>query len=243
MPERYVGEATSLRVATPREENIDWRQGYGYQFWMSCSGFRGDGAFGQFCLVLPKQDSVVAMTGGTEAMQAVLNHVWERLLPGLGKRRLVDDAQPGLEQRLRNLSLAPVGGHPRPAGWEDSAPAPFVVTASSDGGSAARLTSIALATTDSGLRVRIDEPGNTLTFGAAYRRWAVSEPRDAHGDCVPVAASAGWLDDQTVEVQVTFLETPHRMDIVCSLPERTARASWRGAPLDGGKIETLHRPA
>jgi hypothetical protein len=32
-------------------ENVDWQQGYGYQFWISRHGYRGDGAFGQFCLV------------------------------------------------------------------------------------------------------------------------------------------------------------------------------------------------
>ena len=37
----------------------DWEQGYGYQFWRSRHGFyRGDGAHGQFCLVLPQYDTV-----------------------------------------------------------------------------------------------------------------------------------------------------------------------------------------
>jgi CubicO group peptidase (beta-lactamase class C family) len=69
IPESYVAEATSPQVATLTMENVDWRQGYGFQFWMSRHGYRGDGAFGQFCLVLPEQDAVVAITGGTEAMQ------------------------------------------------------------------------------------------------------------------------------------------------------------------------------
>ena len=47
---------------------------------MSRHGYRGDGAFGQFCVVLPEQDAVIAMTAGTEAMQAVLDAVWEHLL-------------------------------------------------------------------------------------------------------------------------------------------------------------------
>ena len=52
----------------------DWEQGYGYQFWRCRHGaYRGDGAFGQFCIVLPEQDAVIAITSGTRDMQAVLN--------------------------------------------------------------------------------------------------------------------------------------------------------------------------
>jgi CubicO group peptidase (beta-lactamase class C family) len=242
VPEGYVDEATSRRVANPAEENLDWRQGYGYQFWMSRHGFRGDGAFGQFCLVLPEQDSVVAMTGGTEAMQAVLDHVWDRLLPGLGASEVVEGAQEDLEQRLRNLSLAPAGGLQAPASWEDWASARFVVGSGSDDDSASGLTSVAVARTDRGLQVTIEEPDDTLTFEAGVGDWAVSEPADAHADVVPVAASAGWLSDGTLEIQTVFLETPHRMDIACSVPTMTAHASWRARPLDGGRLSTLHRP-
>ena len=81
-----------------------------------------------------------------------------------------------------------------------------------------------------------------MTFAVGSGEWLVSEPPDAHGDVVPVAASGGWLDEQTLIVEVIFLETPHRMDIVCSLPARTADASWRVTPLDGGRLQTLHRP-
>jgi CubicO group peptidase (beta-lactamase class C family) len=241
LPEGYVEEATSQRAATPKEEDVDWRQGYGYQFWMSRNGFRGDGAFGQFCLVLPEQDAVVAMTGGTEATQALLNHVWESLLPGLGVSGLVEDGQDDLEQRLQNLSLAPVGGLPRPASWEDWASTQFMVTAGPGGVSPSRLASVAIATINGGPQVTLDEPGNALTFSANCGRWSISEPRDANGDAVPVAASAGWRSDQSLEIHAIFLETPHRMDIVCSLPTHTAQAWWRVGPLDGGRLETLHR--
>ena len=44
----------------------DWDQGYGFQFWRCRHGaYRGDGAFGQFCIVLPEQDAVVAITAAT----------------------------------------------------------------------------------------------------------------------------------------------------------------------------------
>ena len=91
----------------------DWSQGYGYGFWMSRHGYRGDGAYGQFCLVLPEHDAVVAITSGTEAMQAVLDHVWEHLLPSLGSgTEIVEDAHPRLVERLRTLRLPPCPGTP-----------------------------------------------------------------------------------------------------------------------------------
>jgi hypothetical protein len=94
----------------------------------------------------------------------------------------------------------------------------------------------------SGLRVTLDERDNALTFAVGDGEWLVSEPHDAHDDVVPVAASGGWLDDDTVRIEAIFLETPHRIDIECSLSAGTARATWRGAPLDGGRLKTLHRP-
>ena len=56
----WVARATSKQIDTAdRRDNPDWRQGYGFQFWMSRHGYRGDGAYGQFCEVLPEQDAVV----------------------------------------------------------------------------------------------------------------------------------------------------------------------------------------
>src|ERR1700722_1213812 len=80
----WVAEATSAHVSNSQNAEPDWQQGYGFQFWMSRHGYRGDGAFGQFCVVLPEQDTVVAITAATWDMQAVLDALWNHLLPGLG---------------------------------------------------------------------------------------------------------------------------------------------------------------
>src|SRR5246127_5309126 len=82
--EQWAAEATSRQVANPAGPHPDWRQGYGYQFWMSRHGYRGDGAFGQFCVILPEKDAVIVTTAYTLDMQAVLDAMWDRLLPGLG---------------------------------------------------------------------------------------------------------------------------------------------------------------
>ena len=79
-------------------------------------------------------------------------------------------------------------------------------------------------------------------FGAGAGEWTVSAPADGHGDTIPVAASGGWLDDRTFRAEVIFLETPHRMDITCSLPGRTAEAVWRHPPLTPSRLQHLHCP-
>jgi hypothetical protein len=59
--------------------SADWTRGYGYQFWRSRYGFRGDGAFGQYCLVLPEFDAVLALSSETENMQELLDIIWNYL--------------------------------------------------------------------------------------------------------------------------------------------------------------------
>ncbi len=54
----------------------DWALGYGYQVWRGRHGFRLDGAAGQFGLVLPEHDLVIAYQGATLDTQATLRAFW-----------------------------------------------------------------------------------------------------------------------------------------------------------------------
>ena len=109
LPPGWVADATRVLTANPGEPEPDWRRGYGYQFWRSRHGYRGDGAYGQFCLVLPEQNAVVVTTGDTEMMQAVLDAVWTHLLPAFDNpSALGDDGR--LAARLASLALPVDGG-------------------------------------------------------------------------------------------------------------------------------------
>ena len=56
----------------------DWVAGYGFQFWRNArDGFRGDGAFGQLCMVFPSKNMVFAMEAYSEDMQEEINRVYE----------------------------------------------------------------------------------------------------------------------------------------------------------------------
>ena len=60
VPADWVAAATSLQTSNGSNPLSDWDQGYCYQFWRCTHGaYRGDGAFGQYCIVMPEQDAVV----------------------------------------------------------------------------------------------------------------------------------------------------------------------------------------
>ena len=103
VPEAWVEAATARQTSNGSNPKSDWDQGYGYQFWRCRHGaFRGDGAFGQFCIVLPEQDAVIAITSGVKDMQSVLDLVWDRLLPAIQTSPLADD--PEAQRRSRPSS-------------------------------------------------------------------------------------------------------------------------------------------
>ncbi|MFK4789425.1 serine hydrolase domain-containing protein [Microbacterium sp. ZW T5_56] len=78
-----VDELTRSQIDNYEADSPDWSAGYGLQLWRSRHGFRADGAYGQFVLVLPEQDVVIAITSEqTEGTtKALLERVWQHLFP------------------------------------------------------------------------------------------------------------------------------------------------------------------
>ena len=108
VPAEWIDLATSRQVSNGSNPKSDWEQGYGYQFWRCRNGsYRGDGAFGQYCVVIPEKDAVLAITSGLKDMQLVLNLVWDKLLPGFENQPLAPDNEAAhqLQESLKQLSL------------------------------------------------------------------------------------------------------------------------------------------
>ena len=62
--EEYLSLATSKHSLDVNNGAPDWVAGYGYQFWLNDrGGFRGDGAYGQLCMVFPESDTLVTVMG------------------------------------------------------------------------------------------------------------------------------------------------------------------------------------
>jgi CubicO group peptidase (beta-lactamase class C family) len=244
LPEDWVAQATTRQIATPDGPNPDWAQGYGFQFWMARHGYRGDGAFGQFCVVLPEHDTVLATTACTEEMQAVLDAAWTHLLPGLGRAGRDPDAQARLDDRLAGLALPPCVAEALPADWEPWLSAPFATAADIPGTTTmGSLTAVAVGR-DGANRptLTLVEADDAVTVPVGVGGWTVSEPPVSDGSPLPLAASGGWWDDHTLRARVVFLETAHRVDVTLSLPERVAVASMPFQPLGEVRLARLRSP-
>lgn len=223
---------------TAEADRQDWEQGYGFQFWRSRHGYRGDGAYGQFCLVLPEYDAVIATTAATEQMQALLNLVWEHLLPAFRPATLAgrEQADAALAQRLGRLTLPPAAGKNAPPerteAWSGTEFTPSGGVCAAQPG----LTRVAVTAGAGGWTLSLTEDGERLELGLGSGGWNVAE------EPLPTAVSGGWADARTLKVHLAFLETPHRLVLTCSLDDRTFTARWRTEPLHGGRLCSLRAP-
>jgi len=114
VPEKWVEQATSKQVPNDKEGHskigIDWVQGYGFQFWRCThNAFRGDGANGQLCIVMPDKDAVVAITANTGDFQSEMNAIWNHLYPAFQSQPLPENSM--VQTQLKE-AVAKLVAHP-----------------------------------------------------------------------------------------------------------------------------------
>ena len=216
IPASWVEQATSMQTSNGSSPTSDWDQGYGYQFWRSRhNSFRGDGAFGQYCLVLPELDAVIAITSGVRDMQKVMNLVWDKLLPAMKPGRLPKNAaaQQQLEARLARLAVKLPSGtalSSLPVGvsgkWFEFGENDRGIKALSFDFNATSPTLI-VQTSSGELRTRIGmnswAKNATRAFTNGLDR-ALSVPENPL-----VAASGAWTAANTFTVKIVLYETPY----------------------------------
>lgn len=221
LPEAWVQEATSFQVSNGEGAESDWTQGYGYQFWRCRYGaYRGDGAFGQYCIVMPEQDAVLAITGGVGDMQQPLNLIWEILLPAMSAATLPDDAsaQAILTKKLSGLTAVPVQG-------ERSSPISARVSGRTYQVNANELAveTITFNLTGSGCTVTIKtaivEDSVTCGYGVWLDGQTTLFNQPPYCDPMRIAASGAWTNEDTFTIVVRLYETPFVNTLVCYFAE------------------------
>ncbi len=233
LPAGWIEEATTIKIEQAPElaqlakATNDWQQGYGYQFWRCRNNaFRGDGAFGQFIIVMPEQDAVVVITSESQDMQGELNLVWKYLSPALQKNRLPKNEAlaENLRHRLTSLAL------PLPKKGADSP----IVSAISDKVFALEPNLSHLETTlfhftkdMCQVKMKINNTEYDLNFGAG--KWVsgyTTKPgpnlissAKAHFVGLPPSRVVGcytWIKANELKLTLRYIESPHCETITCT---------------------------
>ncbi|GAB3846206.1 serine hydrolase domain-containing protein [Dactylosporangium cerinum] len=207
VPADWVDAATAFQVPTAdTNESPDWQQGYGFQFWRCRHGaYRGDGAFGQFVIVMPAQASVLAITAGTADMQAVLDAVWTHLLDaapaprprleGLRLPALTDTAEPGPELPGRRFRVADPLAPPQRGGRPPI-------------DQPTRILGFAVVRAAHGWLVELDDEHGEHRFRCEPGRWHRATLTMSDGGTHPIATTGGWRDPGTFELRVCHTGEP-----------------------------------
>ena len=231
LPEGWVARATALQTVTAEHpETTDWRQGYGYQLWRCRhDAFRADGAWGQFSVVVPRAELVVAVTTCSQDTPALLDGIWELLLPALSPTALEpDDATlAALQGRLADARLpaptsaAPaLGDGPWTFSHEPSELHPD-------------LRSVTVTEAAVGGWVLDIDDAQRVTVACGDGDWPSTEG-------TPWVASGGWTAPGVFEAHVAAVETPHVLRLRCA--GGSVEASWNGAPLGRPALAELRAP-
>lgn len=80
--ERWVKEATTFKIAS-KGSGTDENYGYGYQFWLCRypGVYLAFGRDGQYVIVIPQKDAVIATSADQPNSQRLLDIIWETVLP------------------------------------------------------------------------------------------------------------------------------------------------------------------
>ena len=217
LPKSWIEEATSKQTESQKGDG-DWSQGYGYQFWRCKPGFyRGDGAYGQFCFVMPEQDAVLVMTSESWDLQKSMTVAYDTLLPAFAKSQLPEKpAQLAtLKKELSQLTLPVPKGtptSPQSARYSDKVfkveKNPYEITQ----------LAVGLSPKDCVLKLTTPTGEEKITFG--WERWLINATESPNRFpvfpvptrlAVPsrVAGTATWLDPTTLQLNMKFVTAIH----------------------------------
>ena len=241
LSEAWVNEATSKHIQSKggsrKEEENDWQQGYGYQFWRCRHGaYRGDGAYGQYCIVMPKEDMVIAITSETSDMGAIMDQVWNHILPAVKNIEIAADkaGQGKLKQKLTSLALPLATGKPTSDQSLKVGGKPFAIAEN-----ALKVSQVSLTFTSDSCTFTMADDKGTHQVVSGIGKWKEgftdisTIPLKLVLTPVPgekktkIAANGIWTDDNTFEMTWRFIETAHYETVTCSFDKDELKVAFK----------------
>lgn len=201
LPENYIKQATACQISTAAggTDGVDFRQGYGYQFWrLRHNAWCMYGMGGQFSIYLPDRDLVIVTTADTQGIaggtQMLLDLLWRYLLPALTDTPLPPSrGSELLKQKLAGLKL------PCAENKAETSHGSYACVFG-ENGLGLRSARFSLGSTGGELALtRTDGQTETIAFGIGRNKTGFFTARGAKEPCV---ASGGFQDRDTFLIRV-----------------------------------------
>ncbi|MDB5135921.1 MAG: hypothetical protein JWP37_2524 [Mucilaginibacter sp.] len=219
----WVAVASAKQIENGKNDS-SWGYGYGYQFWLNPpGGFRADGAFGQYSMVLPELDAVVVITSESMETKKTMQVVWDNLLPEMKDAPLPQNISDHniLLKELKDLKynppqlaiISPMAA--KISGKE------FILDKN-----VFNIKSVSFRFIDKSCIFTLKEDGKPdIIITNGINNWirkgnlkpsahSLFSLRRIDFDSI-VAASAGWQNDNTLLLTWRFIETVHGDSITC----------------------------
>jgi hypothetical protein len=215
LSEQWIADATKKQVNS-QDNTSDWGQGYGYQFWRCKPGcYRGDGAYGQFCIVVPEKNAVIAITSESKDMGASMQLVWDHILPAMEnvKSKPEDKAtSERLSSMTSKLSL------PVKASGE-AVPTITGKRSYAFDSNTLKAQKISFSFGGNECEVNIVEDGKSTRIKSGYQRWLTSDNRKESNTLFPApgrtsvgskfSSNYNWIESNKMVLTVKYVENPH----------------------------------
>ncbi|MHB1921988.1 MAG: serine hydrolase domain-containing protein [Chitinophagaceae bacterium] len=255
LPKEWIKEATTLKIdqapglSQSKKDSSDWTQGYCYLFWRCRhDAFRADGAFGQYIIIMPDQDAVIAITCETPDMQGEINLVWKYLLPSMHAKALPLNKAGDLTliKHLAALSISPLHNLTHDEN---------VLTKNKSFTFSMRpnhldFKSITFRISNKICHVVLKKGSGTYSLNFESGKW-LAGTTDLQGPGLMVHAkedfaflkpykvdcSYGWQSGAQLKLKIRYIESPHSETIICHFSGNKLNASIENS-FDFGKKKT-----
>ena len=240
---RWVEEATRTHVSDAQ---------YGYHWWQenAVNAFYAEGAFGQFSIVFPRHDAVLALTAGVQDGEALLNLVWDQF-PGAFKGSSSDyraRAEDALARRIENLRLLPEARATASPTAQEISGRTFVIEPNQD-----HVSQVSFNFSDGRMTFHQSDHRGDHTVHVGIGNWIESTTgitgnklhHQYQSENMKVVASGHWWDENTFEMTWQFVESAWVDRLICRFYgdqlsiDRTTNANYasRVQPTLRGKAE------
>lgn len=236
LTESWVGQATRKQVPS-QEGDGDWSQGYGYQFWR-CKpepGFyRGDGAYGQYCIVIPQYEMVIAVNSESADMGKSMQIIWDHILPGIKDAPLPENkmANEQLKMLSNNLEIPVTKGMLKSKNAKKLYKKTLTFAENDFG---LKSINIKVKKGLGTIEMQTEKGGSTLDFG--MEKWVENGDKTTNFFPVPnrihvpskIAATATWIDETTFQINRKFYEAMHGDALIFKIKEDGVELSFNNS--------------